>query len=155
MSEPKLKELEKAFDGNLDLVLFFVTWVKNGQNASKAYLELNPHVDPASARVLGSRQLAKVNFQWVMETYGLGLEEYLNQLKDGLAATKWNDFSGEREADHQTRRPYHDKLGKLLGVEKDNAQINITGDKVIAILGGLSHDSNNSNQEVTEAQETN
>ena len=82
IDKPNIKELEKAFDGDLDLVLFFLSWVKNGRNATKAYLELNPSVDPASARVLGSRQLAKVNKQAILETYGLGLEEYMEQIKN-------------------------------------------------------------------------
>ena len=135
--EIEIKSLEKAFDGNLDLVLFFVSWVKNGRNATKAYKELNPHVDIASAQVLGSRQLAKIDRFAVMESYGLGLETYFQQIKEGHQATKWNDFTGEREPDHATRKGYNDKLGKLLGVEKDTG-ISISGEKVIAILGGAS-----------------
>lgn len=123
--KPDIKELEKAFNGDLDLVLFFLSWVKNGRNASKAYLELNPHVDPHSARVLGSRVLAKVSIQAILETYGTGAEEYFTQLKDGLSATKWNDFTGEKEPDHKVRKDYHDKLGKLLGIEKEGNQTNL------------------------------
>ena len=36
-SEVKVKELAKVFNNDLDLVLFFLTWIKNGQNATKAY----------------------------------------------------------------------------------------------------------------------
>mgnify|MGYP001599406800 CR=1 FL=1 len=63
-------------------------------------------------------------------------EKLLDKHVDALDAMKWNDFTGEREADHQTRKPYHDKLGRLLGLESDRTGISITGDKVIAILGG-------------------
>jgi len=125
LSNPNIKELEKAFDGDLDLVLFFLSWVKNSRNASKAYLELNPHVDPASARVLGSRQLAKINIKAVLETYGVGLDEYMGQLKEGHQATKWNDFTGEREPDHKTRESYNKRLGALLGIETSGNQTNI------------------------------
>jgi hypothetical protein len=124
-----IKELEKAFNNDLDLVLFFLSWIKNERNASKAYLELNPSVDPASARVLGSRQLAKVNINAVMETFGIGLEDYFNQLRDGHQAMKWNDFTGEREPDHKTRGDYNKRVGKLLGIEKEEGntlvQVNV------------------------------
>jgi hypothetical protein len=118
MSEVNIKALEKAFDGDLDLVLFFLAWIKNGRNASKAYKELNPSVDPASARVLGSRQLAKVNIKAIMETYGVGIEEYFKQLSEGHQAMKWNDFTGEREPDHKVRGDYSKRIGMLLGIEK-------------------------------------
>lgn len=123
--QPNIKDLEKAFDGDLDLVLFFLSWVKNDRNASKAYLELNPSVDPASARVLGSRKLAKINIQAILETYGLGMEEYMIQLKKGIGAMKRDQYSGEEYEDHATRKPYHDKLGKLLGIEREGAQVQI------------------------------
>lgn len=123
LKKPDLGELEKSFNGDLDLVLFFLSWLKNGRNATKAYKELNPHVDRHSARVLGCRQLAKVNVRDVLEVYGVGFQEYFQQLSDGLGATKWNDFTGEREADHNTRAKYHDKLGKLLNIEGDSPMI--------------------------------
>lgn len=78
-----------------------------------------------------------------MKSYGLGLEEYFQQLKEGLGATKWNDFTGEREPDHKTRKDYHDKLGKILGVEVDKAtilqQINAGGDLQIEIIEDKVH----------------
>lgn len=117
--EPNIKDLEKAFDGNLDLVLFFVSWIKHERNATEAYLELNPSVDRTSAQVLGSRQLAKIDRGAVMKSYDLGLEEYFQQLKDGLKAIK-SDATGQTYPDHKTRALYHDKLGKLLGIETDN-----------------------------------
>lgn len=136
INKPNLKELEKAFDGDLDLVLFFLTWVKNGKNASKAYLELHPEVDPHSARVLGSRQLAKVSIQSILEVYGVGLDEYVNQLREGHQATKWNDFTGDREPDHKTRESYNKRLGMLLGVERPDSQVNVQVN-VSPILGEL------------------
>lgn len=130
MSEDKIDELVKVFDGNLDLMLFYVTWVKNGLNASKAYKELHPEVDDHSARTLGSRQLAKVDKHEVMRAYGLDKELYFKQLKEGAQATKWNDFTGDREADHKTRRQYHEVLGKLLGIETDQPDVQINNMKL-------------------------
>jgi len=134
--KPSIKELEIAFGGDLDLVLFFLTWIKNGKNASKAYLELHPDVDPHSARVLGSRQLAKVSIQSILEVYGVGLDEYVNQLREGHSATKWNDFTGDREPDHKTRESYNKRLGMLLGVERPDSQVNVQVN-VSPILGEL------------------
>ena len=125
LSKTEIKKLAGVFDDDLDLVLFFVKWIEHGQNATKAYQDIHPEVSYGSARVLGSRVLAKVDIQAVLETYGIGLEKYLKQLADGLGATKWNDFTGEREADHVTRRYYHDKQGKLLGIEKTGGDVKI------------------------------
>src|SRR3990167_390003 len=126
-------------------MLFYLTWIKHGLNASKAYQELHPDVDSHSCRTLGSRQLAKVDKEAIMQAYGLDKEIYFKQLKDGNEATRWNDFTGEMEADHKTRQAYHDKLGRLLGIEVDKPSINISGDKVIAILGGNSVSQSNGN----------
>jgi hypothetical protein len=113
---PDINELEKAFNGDLDLVLFFVSWIKHERNATEAYLELNPSVDRTSAQVLGSRQLAKIDRQAVMKSYGLDQETYFQQLSDGLKAIK-SDATGQTYPDHKTRDLYHTKLGKLLGIE--------------------------------------
>lgn len=121
--KPDIKALERAFNGDLDLVLFFLAWVKNSRNATKAYLELNPNVDPASAQVLGSRQLAKIDREAVMKSYGLGVEEYFQQLGAGHGAMKWNDFSGEREPDHKVRADYNKRIGMLLGIEKGGNEV--------------------------------
>lgn len=129
MSEQKdIVKLQDVFGEDLDLFLFYLTWIKNGLNASKAYKELHPKVDDHSSRTLGSRLLAKVDKGLIMQAYGLDHQIYFDQLKEALGATKWNDFTGEREADHKTRKDYHDKLGKLLGIEIDKAdtpQVNI------------------------------
>jgi hypothetical protein len=127
------KLLTEAFNGDLDLMLFYVTWVKNGLNAGKAYHELHPQVDEHSARTLGSRLLTKVDRSLVMQAYSLDHQEYFEQIKAGHAATKWNDFTGEREADHAVRLKYNDKIGRLLGVENDAApQVNVQVNNVIA-----------------------
>ena len=120
-----IQELEKIFEGDLDVLLFYLSWLKNGLNATKAYKELHPHVTNGSAEVLGSRVLGKVRKEQVALAYGLDVQKYFEQLRDGLGATKWNDFTGEREADHKTRRSYHEVLGRLLSLEEDQRGGNV------------------------------
>jgi hypothetical protein len=136
---PNIKELEKAFNGDRDLMLFWLTWVKHGLNAGDAYHELHPNVKEHSADTLGSRELKKVDILMVLQAYGLNVQKYFQQLKDGIDATKWNDFTGEREPDHKVRKEYNDKIGKLLGVEKSDGptsltQINVTGKNEIEFV---------------------
>lgn len=123
---PSIEGLEEAFSDDLDLMVFFVTWLKKGLNATEAYKELHPNVTHGSAEVLGSRLLGKVKPSILLSVYGLGVDTYFRQLSEGMDATKWNDFTGEREPDHNTRRKYHETLGKLLNIEKsDNKQVNV------------------------------
>lgn len=117
MRKPAIKALEKAFGGNTDLLLFYVSWLKNGQKAGKAYKELHPEVTEFSANELGSRMLKKVDKEAIANAYGLNIEKYFEQLKSGLGAMKRDQFSGEMSEDHRVRKEYHDKLGKLLGIE--------------------------------------
>lgn len=120
--------LAEALGGDLELVLFFMTWVSCGRNSTKAYLKLHPEVTPKSASVLGARQLAKVSIPVILDAYGLGVDTYLNQLKEGLNATKRVDVAiiqdgevvkgAEEVPDHKVRQHYHQTLGKLLSFEK-------------------------------------
>jgi hypothetical protein len=152
ITKPNLSELKKAFNGDLDLMLFYITWIKHNRIAYKAYMELYPNVDEHTARTLGSRKLAKVDMQLVMQAYGLDGDLYFNQLYDGIHAIK-SDATGQTYPDHKVRKDYHDKLGKLLGIEK-NEGVSINGEKVIAILGGVTmqnvskDDGNNQNIDV-------
>jgi hypothetical protein len=114
----KAGELVKIFNNNLDLMLFFITWLKNGLNASKAYKKLHPEVTDHSARTLGSRELAKVDKTAIMQSYGLDVETYFRQLKEGLKAIRL-DAAGQVFPDHKTRRAYHEVLGKLLNIEEE------------------------------------
>jgi hypothetical protein len=118
MSEVNIKALEKAFNGDLDLVLFFLSWIKNGKNGVKAYQELHPGTDYGSAATLASRLLKKVDIAAILEVYGAGLESYFNQLSEGQKAMKWNDFTGEIVPDHKVRGDYNKRIGMLLGIEK-------------------------------------
>jgi len=118
----------EACGNDLELAQFFVEWLNNGKNAAAAYLKLYPNVTPGSAAVLGSRWLSRVNKSALLEAYGLNVHAYFTQLNDGLNADRWNDFTGDREPDHRARKPYHDKLGQLIGMETKEEvkpQINI------------------------------
>ena len=135
--KPTLKALEKAFDGDKDLLLFFLSWLKNNQNATKAYQELHPGTDYSTASTLGSRLLKKVDISAVLSAYDLTPDAYFTQLKEGLNANRTISAIGGKEADggtvdfidvpdHKTRKDYHDKLGKLLGYEvASNSVLNV------------------------------
>jgi hypothetical protein len=117
-----------ACNNDVELAEFFVEWLNNGKNAMLAYKKTHPDVTEGSAAVLGSRWLSRVNKSALLEAYGLNVDKYLTQLKEGVEADKWNDFTGDREPDHRARKPYHDKLGQLIGMETKEEvkpQINI------------------------------
>lgn len=140
-----LSNLEHALDGDRELVLFFLMYLKKERNATKAYQELHPGVSYESARVLGARKLAKVNISVILESYGLGVDTYLERIKEGLEATvcetvtvKKKQRKGQpteyeyKEVKHpnwEVRNTYHDKLGRLLGYEgqpnQNNQQVNV------------------------------
>lgn len=135
MSKNELKELDKAFDDK-QLLLFYIAWLKNGLNATKAYQQLHPLVTTESAGVLGTRWLARVKHDMILAAYGLDIQKYMQQLKEGMAATRPIPVSvyvhedgsiTKREdgaieaADHYARRFYHDKLGRILGLESKAA----------------------------------
>jgi len=123
---PSLDELENVL-GSKERLVFFLKWLENDRNATKTYKELHPDCLDVTAQVNGSRMLSKIPVAAVAAAYGLDHEKYFAVLRNAIDAEKWNDFTGEREPDYKTIKPYHDKLGKLLGVETDalGVQVNI------------------------------
>ncbi len=101
--------------GDKEVPIFLAEWLKNGLNASAAYKVLHPNVSDASARVLGSKKLTKINISAILAGYDLGVNDYILGLKEGLAALKFNELTGEKVADYRTRLEFHRILGKLLG----------------------------------------
>lgn len=101
--------------GDKEVPIFLAQWLKNGLNASAAYKALHPKVSNASARVLGSKKLAKINISAILAGYDLGHNDYILGLKDGLSAMKFNELTGEKVPDYKTRLEFHRILGKLLG----------------------------------------
>ena len=139
----------EAFNNDPQLMFFFEEWVTNGFNASKAYKRFHPDVTDLSSRILGHRELTKVNKALIMEAYGLDLSAYMKQLTDGMNAEKKAvlrkydkdgnivqelDLSGP---DHKTRLPYHDKVGKLLDIEKETPAVQVSGEKVLIVPSSL------------------
>jgi hypothetical protein len=134
--EPSLNDLEEML-GSKERVLFYLTWLKHNRNATQAYLELHPDVSERSANVLGSRMLRNIDIGLIANAYNLNHERYLNMIDEGLEATKSvsaiitgkdadnKDMDFIEVPDHQTRLKYHDKLGKLIGVESDKQQTNV------------------------------
>lgn len=108
--------LDELVRGDKEVPLFLSEWLKNGLNASAAYKTLHPKVSDASARVLGSKKLAKINISAILAGYDLGFNDYMIGLKEGLSAIKFNEFTGEQVPDYKARLEFHRILGKLLGI---------------------------------------
>ena len=108
-------DIDELANGDKEIPLFLDEWLKNGLNASAAYKALHPNVSDASARVLGSKKLTKINISAILAGYDLGFNDYMVGLKEGLAATKLNEQTGEKVPDYRTRLEFHRVLGKLLG----------------------------------------
>ena len=107
--------IDEMIGGDKEIALFLSEWLKNGLNASAAYKALHPKVSDASARVLGSKKLAKINISAILAGYDLGYNDYILGLKEGLNAMKLNEQTGEKVPDYRTRLEFHRILGKLLG----------------------------------------
>src|SRR3989344_8801418 len=108
-------DIDELVEGDKEISLFLSEWLKNGLNASAAYKALHPNVSDASARVLGSKKLTKINISAILAGYDLGYSNYILGLKEGLAAMKFNEQTGEKVPDYRTRLEFHRVLGKLLG----------------------------------------
>ena len=119
-------DIDELAKGDKEMPLFLDEWLKNGLNASAAYKTLHPNVSDASARVLGSKKLTKINISAILAGYDLGYSDYILGLKEGLAAMKFNEQTGEKVPDYRrsliprrlgirTRLEFHRILGKLLG----------------------------------------
>lgn len=130
-----LQAITDLLGGDVELAQFFLEWLDNGHNATKAYLKFHPNVTEGSARVLGSATLSNINIPLVLEALGMGRSRYLEQLEAGLSAgkifvlTKF-DRKGRKVAkldlsqpDHKTRRLYHEAQGKILGIEKESGAV--------------------------------
>lgn len=118
-----LNEIERP-----ELIEFYGLWLKNNKIAKFAYKEMRPHVKDSTAEVMGSKylnEISRIKPDLIMMAYGLDAHLWHQQLQEGLQAQKWNNFTGEREPDHKTRLPYHDKLGKMLGIEDTQAPAQI------------------------------
>lgn len=106
--------LEEMIMPDPEVVIFFLEWSKNGLNAGAAYQTMHPSVTALSARVLGSRMLTKVHNSALLAMYNIDKCTILTVVKEGLHATKFNEFSGEQVPDHKTRLEYVKLAAKLV-----------------------------------------
>ncbi len=102
--------------GDVELAKFVVEWSKNGYNASKAYISLHPNVTEHSARVLGSKKLAKVSNSILLSLFGIDIITFFRHLQEGLNAQIPDKAIGELVPDFKARLEYLKVTGKLLGL---------------------------------------
>ena len=122
-------------DNDTELAQFFAEWICNGRNATKAAKAIKPHLTDGSAKVIGARLLTRVNLLAIFNALGLGVEEYIKHLKNGLnakqIAIEKDPETGSvtaRELDvpnHEIRAQYHSKLGQILGIETKDGGTNV------------------------------
>lgn len=124
-----LKELLGLDDKEL---VFFFRWLEHGLNATKAYQSINPKVSAQSARVLGSRMLARVNTPVVLDALGIGAEKYFGVYREALDAKMYESepyqaknkkgetvtrYKKVERPNWDVRAKFHERLGRLLGFE--------------------------------------
>jgi len=127
-----VKKINKEYKLTPKQSVFFHEWLNNGGNGVKAALKAYDTTDLSAAGVIAHDNLKKLNnpMRFYLEYKGTGLGTIADVIDGALNATKWNDFTGEREADHNIRLKAVDKLGKYMGVEPQestgtNVQVNI------------------------------
>jgi len=137
--------MPKTSIDKLDLTLKQRKWIKEyikTGNATEAAMRVYDCKDRESANAIGSENLAKLSFPTLMEEMGLTDVALLNAGAEGMLAKK-STITGEMIPDYNARHRYWETLFKLKGRLKDNAtNISVSGEKVIAILGGDSSKAN-------------
>lgn len=127
----------EACGNDEEVAQFYLVWLQNGRNATKAYMAIHPNVTEHSARVLGTRQLAKVSKTEIARAYGISYDSYFKQLKEGMNAKKQIRFFGkviDEQPDHKVRRAYHEAVGEMLGMEtknQGNTAVQVNVNKVV------------------------
>lgn len=147
MAKENENDLVEMF-GDINLAIFFMEWLNNNRNATKAFAALHPGrydlSDKKQARVcsvMGSNYLGRIDISRILDAYGIGLDKYLKKIKDGIDAKTKEAFvlGGVSNArlevveheNHEVQLQYHTKLGKILKIEQDengnqnNTQVNI------------------------------
>lgn len=146
--EGSLEQLEKAFHSR-KTAIFYLAWLYFNRDATKAYQYLFPQTNKATAGVLGHVLLKRISFTAVARAYGLNEDLYYKTLSEGIKATKTNIvYIGKGKKgknltrkytipDHLSRKPYHDKLGRILGIESDESFTGVSvkdGEKEIKVV---------------------
>ena len=152
LPHPGSEIMPKTKDLTIKQRKFLDVYIQTG-NASEAAMQSYDVKDRTSARAIGTENLAKLSnvVRHIMEERGLTLPSMVDTVKEAQKAMKWNDFTGEREPDHNARLKAVTIASKWLNVGQSDNQTNIQVN-VNPILGGRSVSSNNSNTEVTETE---
>jgi len=109
--------------------LFYMLWLKHGRNAKEAYKEFNPQcTSDRSATANGYKMIKKLPKDLVLrsylQAYGLSEETYFKTMADALTSKQFfNPATRQLETDYKTIKPYHDKLGKLLDLDKEEEKV--------------------------------
>lgn len=117
----KIEGIDKLPDLTPKQRIFLKEYFRTGngtQSAMKAYDTTEEYV-AASIASQNLRKL-KVTIRDFMESKGIGLTHLVSILAGAMQADKWNDFTGEREADHPVRLKAMEICAKWLGVESQN-----------------------------------
>lgn len=120
-------------------------------NATEAAMQSYDCKDRETAATVGWENLRKLDFAMLMEEGGITDKKLKEKLVDGLESTKIKTSLTEpdREVpDYATRHKYLETALKLKQrlIDKPANQVNIGEMKVVAILGGSSVPSNDSNK---------
>lgn len=107
--------------------IFFYLWLKHGRNATNAYMEYNPKCTSRKVATMnGYRMLSQIPRKVVMrsylDAYGLNEKLYFDVLGQGLDARSYNLRTHQYDKDFKTIKQYHDKLGELLEIEKQETK---------------------------------
>jgi phage terminase small subunit len=106
----------------------FVEGVAQGKSGLQAALTAYNTDKPDVAKVIASENLTKPNIRDalipVFEKHDINLDSAIAPIGKGLKATKWNDFTGEREDDLPTQMKASDRALKLMGVNQEGNTYN-------------------------------
>lgn len=108
-------------------IKFMKEYVKDG-NGTRAAMAVYDTKDPRAASVIASENLSKLShpMRLLMEQKGITSMSLIETVDEARKAEKWNDFTGEREADHHIRLKAVDRLSKWAGLEpKEDKQVTV------------------------------
>ena len=107
---------------------FFKEYLKDGNGTRAAKVAYNVK-DDNSASSLAYETLRKLEnpMRSLMESMGITAMDLIKTTDEARLAEKWNDFTGEKEADHTTRLKAVSLMLKMAGYEekREAPQVNI------------------------------
>jgi len=108
---------------------FFNEWFSNGGNGTQAALKAYD-TDYMTAAMIASENLKKHKsvIYGLLDKQGLTIGKIVKTVKEATEAEKWNEFTGQREADHGTRLKAVTVASRLHGLEEQsqtNVQVNV------------------------------